>query len=185
VALTRTSESYSFGVFSARTKPAHYPLSWYQVTSQSYAQSQSTEIMIERNQKRFGQVHGRPFTDSPLQYWVVYHGTSKSADAVLRGGLPPDQLAQCTEGVQARLEALQQEIVPANSADTYITAANLWSGFKAWREKQRPRPRPLPVNISDILHSPPSNASQSMMTLVASVIESLVYSPIWFTAVYC
>jgi hypothetical protein len=87
--------------------------------------------MIERNQKRFGQVHGRPFTDSPLQYWVVYHGTSKSADAVLRGGLPPDQLAQCTEGVQARLEALQQEIVPVNSADTYITAANLWSGFKA------------------------------------------------------
>jgi hypothetical protein len=110
--------------------PGKEPETWDRI----YDQNQITITLIERNQKHFGQAHGTPFTVSPLKNWLGYHGTSISADAVLRGELAPDELAQCTEGAQAILEALQHEIAPPSSVDTRITADDLRKGYKAWRE---------------------------------------------------
>ena len=118
------------GALSSIMVPGDEPDTWDRI----YDQNQITDTIIERNQTHFGQAKGTPFTVSPLENWVGYHGTSKSADAVLRGELPPDELKQCTEGAQAVLEALQQEIATPNSVDTRITVDDLQSGFKAWRE---------------------------------------------------
>jgi hypothetical protein len=81
-----------------------------------------------------------PFTVSPLQNWLGYHGTSQLADAVLRGEIPPDVLAQCTEGAQAIIEALQQKIAPPNSIDTRITSDDMKSGMSVWRESTSTSP---------------------------------------------
>jgi hypothetical protein len=116
--------------------PGDEPDTWDRI----FDQNQITETIIERNQNHFGQAHGTPFTVSPLVNWAGYHGTSESADALLRGELPPDELEQCTEGAQAVLAALQQEIAAPNSVDTRITADDLQSGFKKWRESTSTSP---------------------------------------------
>jgi hypothetical protein len=93
---------------------------------------------MQRNQKCFGQAHA--FAVTPLSNWVGWHGTSESADVVLQGEVPPDDLAQCTEVARAILEALQQEIAPTDSVVIRITAEDLRSGFKASRETMSTSP---------------------------------------------
>jgi hypothetical protein len=86
-------------------------------------------------------------TVPPLKNGLGYHGTSISADAGLRGELPPDELAQYTEGAQAILDALQQEIAPPNSVDTRITTCG-----QATRHGARLRQHLRPVITSDTIN---------------------------------
>jgi hypothetical protein len=60
--------------------PGEEPNTWDRI----YDPNQITDTIIERNQIHFGQAHGTPFTVPPLKNWLGYHGTSESADAVLR-----------------------------------------------------------------------------------------------------
>jgi hypothetical protein len=125
-----------------------------------YDQGQITDVLIERNQKHFGQAHGTPFTVPPLSNWDGWHGTSEWGDAVLQGKLPPDDIMQCTEAARAIPEALQQEIAPPDSVVV-----------------RRLRPHLRPVNISDIRNqSQHSNAPQRMTALLALAIASSEYS---------
>lgn len=124
------------GALSSIMVPGDEPDTWERI----YDQTQITATLIERNKKHFGQAHGTPFTVSPLQNWLGYHGTSQLADAVLRGEIPPDVLAQCTEGAQAIIEALQQKIAPPNSIDTRITSDDMKSGMSVWRESTSTSP---------------------------------------------
>jgi hypothetical protein len=48
-------------------------------------------MLIERNKKHFA-AHGTPFT-VPLLSKTGYHGTSESANTILRDELPPNELA--------------------------------------------------------------------------------------------
>jgi hypothetical protein len=79
--LRRVLGKIKSGALSSIMVPGDEPDTWERI----YDQTQITAILIERNKKHFGQAHGTPFTVSPLQNWLGYHGTSTSSDAVLRG----------------------------------------------------------------------------------------------------
>jgi hypothetical protein len=133
--ITAEAASKSFNMFSVRPKMAHYHLYWYQGTSQTHgtgsmirAKSRTPSLNATRN--ILNSVHRFP----SLELGRVSRHLD---DAVLRGEIPPEQLAHCTEGAQAILDALQQDIAPPNSIDARITADDMRSGFKAWRETTR------------------------------------------------
>jgi hypothetical protein len=85
---------------------------------------------IERNQKYTA--HRSPSLLSKTGWGIT--ALRSRHTKFLRGDIPPDELVQCTEGAQAIIEALQQEIAPPNFVDIHITPDDLRAGYKAWRE---------------------------------------------------
>jgi hypothetical protein len=111
------------------------------------------EFIQKRNIIHFGQAHGSPFTQPPLNR-LDWQAESIEAKEILNGSVPISVLSNNEDANKILHYIAQREQLP--EIDTYIAPEQISLGFKKWREETSTSPsgchlglRRIPAFITD------------------------------------
>jgi hypothetical protein len=90
------------------------------------------EFIQKRNIIHFGQAHGTPFTQPPLNK-MDWHAESIAAKEVLQGSIPILIMSNNENANKILQYIANREQLP--EIDTFITPEQVSQGFKKWREE--------------------------------------------------
>lgn len=112
---------------SCSTHPDH----WQTIT----IPEQITTLLIDRNQKHFGQAQGTPLTDSEFVAEIKYDGSGMLADLILEGEYRPENFDEATAlFVKHMTKKTTQALTPE------ITKAEFYGKLKKWSESTTTSP---------------------------------------------
>jgi exonuclease III len=98
-------------------------------------------LLLERNRKHFSQADGTPFTTAPLVDLFGRYGTNRMSEALLEGGIDVDKL-DVDEATRKILKELRR-FEGCGKVKWHLTAEDLRSGYKVWREPTSTSPSGL------------------------------------------
>ena len=93
------------------------------------------KLVLERNQRHFGQAEGTPFTQNPLSMDVKYNGSGLQAEAILEGTYDTTSLEEPTAKF---IQHLQRKTV--QTLDNNITTEDITGKLKTWPERTTTSP---------------------------------------------
>ena len=103
-------------------------------------QAEINNLLLERNAKHFSQADGTPFTCSPLTELLGRHGTNANCQKILDGTFDTSTI-QTTEATKEILRQLKR--ISCGTISTIITAEDVRTGYKKWRESTSTSPSGL------------------------------------------
>jgi hypothetical protein len=102
------------------------------------------QVLLNRNQKHFGQAKGTPLTCPPLSQDIDYTANTITTELILEGNYDPESIEEATRALVQSLQRRQYADHPPRPAETpWFSEQDLLEKIRCWKESTSTSPSGL------------------------------------------